>query len=99
MKQQEKNIYEFGPYRIDKVERLLRREKQVIPLPPKAIETLLVLVENAGRVVEEGSLAQNISLLRKVLRGGPKPPYIETIPKRGYRFAALVNQVHEQAES
>lgn len=74
--------YEFGPYRIDESERLLRRGTELISLPPKAAETLLVLVINAGRMVEkselmqavwpdtfveEGALTRNISLLRKAL--------------------------------
>ncbi|MEQ1948211.1 MAG: tetratricopeptide repeat protein [Bryobacteraceae bacterium] len=74
--------FEFGPYRIDLTERLLRRGSELIPLPPKAVETLLVLVENTGRMVEkteliqavwpdtfveEGALTRNVSLLRKAL--------------------------------
>jgi TolB-like protein/Tfp pilus assembly protein PilF len=82
----ERKVYEFGPFRIDPSERLLRRGAKVIPLTPKAIETLLVLAESAGRVVEkdelikrvwpetfveEGGLTRNISLLRKVLGESP----------------------------
>src|ERR1700722_8516957 len=108
--------YRFGPYRIDTAERLLRRADELIALPPKVIDTLLVLVSSAGRMVdkgdlmkavwpdtfvEEGALTRNISVLRKALgdttdEGG----YIETIPKRGYRFAAVVRRVAtELAES
>src|SRR5512136_583438 len=102
MKQPEKHLYEFGPFRIEQGERLLRRGTEVIPLAPKAVETLLVLASSGGRVVEkeeliqrvwpdtfveEGGLARNISLLRKVLGEGPEDhQYIETIPRRGYRF-------------
>lgn len=95
--------YRFGPFRIDSGERLLRRDGEMIPLPPKAIDTLLVLLAGSGRMVEkgdlmqtiwpdtfveEGALTRNISLLRKALgdnkgEGG----YIQTVPKRGYRFA------------
>jgi len=98
--------YEFGPYRIDSAERLLRRGDELIPLPPKVALTLLALVENAGRMVdksdlmkivwpdtfvEEGALTRNISLLRKTLGDtGDEPVYIETIPRRGYRFVAPV---------
>ena len=98
--------YEFGPYRIDTGERLLHRGDELIPLAPKVVATLLVLVGNAGRVVdkgdlmkavwpdtfvEEGALTRNISLLRKILGDtGDEPAYIETIPKRGYRFVASV---------
>ena len=74
--------YEFGPYRIDTGERLLHRGNELISLPPKQVDTLLVLVRNAGRMVdksdlmhavwpdtfvEEGALTRNISLLRKTL--------------------------------
>jgi|HubBroStandDraft_1064217.scaffolds.fasta_scaffold00978_13 TolB-like protein/DNA-binding winged helix-turn-helix (wHTH) protein/Tfp pilus assembly protein PilF len=101
--------YEFGPYRIDTGERLLRRAGELIPLPPKLADTLLVLVRNAGRMVdkndlmkavwpdtfvEEGALTRNISLLRKALGdAGDETAYIETIPKRGYRFVAPVSVV------
>jgi TolB-like protein len=107
--QKRKHIYRFGPFSIDRDERLLRRDAEVIPLAPKAIETLLALTGSGGRVlekaeligavwpdsfVEEGSLARNISLLRKSLGeddadGGG---YIETIPRRGYRFVVPVSE-------
>jgi len=97
--------YTFGPYRIDAGERLLHRGEEMISLPPKALDTLLVLLESAGRMVdksdlmkaiwpdtfvEEGALARNVSLLRKALEDTDEPRYIETIPKRGYRFIAPV---------
>jgi len=98
--------YQFGPYRIDAGERLLHRGQELISLPPKALDTLLVLLDSAGRMVdkgdlmkaiwpdtfvEEGALTRNISLLRKALDdAGDEPRYIETIPKRGYRFIAPV---------
>jgi DNA-binding winged helix-turn-helix (wHTH) protein/TolB-like protein/Tfp pilus assembly protein PilF len=101
--------YEFGPYQIDTGERLLRRGEELIPLPPKVVSTLLVLVRNAGRMVdksdlmkavwpdtfvEEGALTRNISLLRKTLGDtGDEAAYIETIPRRGYRFVAPVRLV------
>jgi Tol biopolymer transport system component/DNA-binding winged helix-turn-helix (wHTH) protein len=84
-------------------QRVLLRDGQIAPLTPKAFDTLVVLVQNNGHVlekeellkavwpdtfVEEATLAQNIFTLRKVL--GKEPPYIETIPKRGYRFTANV---------
>jgi len=108
MKQHGSNFYEFGPFRIDRAERLLRSGSDVIPLPPKAVETLLFLLGSSGHVVEkedlikhiwpdtfveEGTLTQNISLLRKVLRQNPRTQYIETISKRGYRFIAPVNEI------
>src|ERR1035441_2274352 len=98
--------YEFGQYRIDTGERLLRRGDELISLPPKASDTLLVLVRSAGRMVdkgdlmkavwpdtfvEEGALTRNISLIRKTLGDmGDEAAYIETIPRRGYRFVAPV---------
>ena len=98
------HFYEFGPFRLDPARRLLFRQDQVIPLTPKVLHTLLVLVENSGRVVskdelmkavwpdtfvEEGNLTQNISMLRKVLGENPgEHIYIETVPKQGYRFIA-----------
>jgi DNA-binding winged helix-turn-helix (wHTH) protein/TolB-like protein len=102
----ESRAYQFGPFRIETQQRLLFRGDATIPISPKAADTLLALVSNAGRVVEkdelirliwpdsfveEGGLARNISLLRKALDdNGPTPLYIETIPKRGYRFIATV---------
>jgi Tol biopolymer transport system component/DNA-binding winged helix-turn-helix (wHTH) protein len=96
-----KLIYEFGPYSLDTAERVLRRRGQIVPLAPKALETLLVLIERSGNVVsraelmervwpgtfvEEQNLTFNISVLRKTLGEEDGAPYIETVPKRGYRF-------------
>jgi serine/threonine protein kinase/DNA-binding winged helix-turn-helix (wHTH) protein/class 3 adenylate cyclase len=107
MPQTVSDIFEFGPFHLDPVEHLLLREGNAVALTPKAFETLCVLVENAGHVlskeelmnrvwpdtfVEETNLAQNISTLRKALgerEGGRQ--YIETVPKRGYRFVAPVS--------
>ena len=106
-----KHLYGFDSYRLDDVERVLLRDGQPITLPPKDLETLLVLVERAGHIVEkegllekvwpgvfveEGNLARHIFNLRQVLgdtADGRK--YIETIPRRGYRFVAAV---HEDGE-
>ncbi|HKE03605.1 MAG TPA: winged helix-turn-helix domain-containing protein [Blastocatellia bacterium] len=106
MHKQNKQLYEFGPFRLDTDERLLMRDGRVAPLPPKVFDTLVVLVENSGRVVskdelmeslwpdtfvEESNLTQNISQLRRALGdGAAEAQYIETIPKRGYRFVANV---------
>ena len=95
-------VHHFGPFRYDPDQRLLFREGELIPLAPKAIDTLHALLERRGQVidkselmkliwpdcvVEEIGLARNISLLRKAL-GDDGEAYIETVPKRGYRFAA-----------
>jgi serine/threonine protein kinase/Tol biopolymer transport system component len=103
-----KQFYAFGPFRLDSEKRVLVRDGRPIPLAPKGAEILLVLVENAGHlvdkdnlikrvwpdaIVEEGNLNKNVSVLRKVLGewdGGRE--YIETVPKRGYRFVAPVNE-------
>lgn len=97
--------YTFGAFRLDPVEKVLFRGTDPAPLTPKAVETLLVLVERHGRVVtkeellrlvwpdtfvEENNLAQNISALRRILGETGGPQIIETVPKRGYRFVAPV---------
>src|ERR1700682_3924733 len=99
-------VLKFGPYWIDREQRLLTTESGVIPLAPKVFDTLLVLVDSGGRLlekenlltkvwpdafVEEGSLARNISTLRQALGENPHDQkYIVTVPKRGYRFVAKV---------
>ena len=108
------HFYAFGPFRLDSEERVLVRDGIPVPLAPKAAETLLVLVENAGHLVnkgdlmrriwpdafvEEANLPKNILALRKVLgRWDGGREYIETVPKRGYRFVAPVEEVtHAEA--
>jgi DNA-binding winged helix-turn-helix (wHTH) protein/TolB-like protein/Tfp pilus assembly protein PilF len=109
----DKQDFEFGPYHIHAAEKVLYRDAEVIPLPPKVVDTLVVLVINAGRMVEkgdlmkavwpdtfveEGALARNISLLRKTLGDqSEEAVYIETIPRRGYRFVAPVRIVDRRA--
>src|ERR1035438_7120156 len=104
----EPQTYAFGPSRLGPAEAILRRGNQVLPLPPKAFETLLLLVRNPGHLmrkevlmtalwpdsfVEEVSLASKISLLRKVLaEAGAAGDYIQTVPKMGYRFLAPVTR-------
>ncbi len=95
-------VFAFGPFHYDAEQRLLFRQGEVVPLVPKAIDTLHVLLERRGRVVEKAELmklvwpdttvedvglARNISLLRKAL-DDESGQYIETIPRRGYRFVA-----------
>jgi DNA-binding winged helix-turn-helix (wHTH) protein/TolB-like protein len=104
--QEPRNLYEFGPYLLDPSERKLCRGNEIVVLPPKAFETLVLMVRNSGHLmdkdelirrlwpdsfVEEGSLSNNIFLLRKAL--GEDPQYIETVPKRGYRFVGAVRCV------
>jgi Tol biopolymer transport system component/DNA-binding winged helix-turn-helix (wHTH) protein len=109
MNQQPDHIYEFGPFRLNAAEHLLLRDGEAVPLTPKAFDLLLALVERHGHLlekdellktvwpdtfVEESNLASNISLLRKALSDGENGErYIETAPKRGYRFVASVKEV------
>jgi len=101
--QETRHLYEFGPYRLDPTERKLLRNNQIVELPPKAFDTLVLMVRNSGHLmekdelirtlwpdsfVEEGSLSNSIFLLRKAL--GEDPQYIETVPRRGYRFVGAV---------
>jgi DNA-binding winged helix-turn-helix (wHTH) protein/Tol biopolymer transport system component len=98
--------YRFGPFRLDPLKRRLWRGDELVSLTPKAVDILLVLVARAGQVVEkddvlkevwpgtfveEATLAQNISILRKALgETSDNPRYIATSPRRGYRFIETV---------
>jgi DNA-binding winged helix-turn-helix (wHTH) protein/tetratricopeptide (TPR) repeat protein len=111
MQKQAKHYFDFGDFRIDVEERTLRRQDNPVALTPKAFDTLLVLVENSGRVLEkeelfnrvwpdtfvgEVTLARNISTLRQALADpSQQRRYIETVPRRGYRFIAEVREVRE----
>ena len=108
MGQQESHSYEFGRFRLKTAERVLLREGEPVPLTPKVFDILITLVEKGGEVVgkddlmkrvwpstfvEEGNLTQNVSLLRKALgesAGGVQ--FIETVPRRGYRFVGKVSE-------
>ena len=103
------SFYEYGPFRLEPDEHRLTREGTPVSLPPKAFDLLVFLVQNQGSLVtkdqimqavwpesfvEESNLTVSISLLRKVL--GEKAAdlqYIETVPKKGYRFIASVKEV------
>ena len=109
MSRQANQLYEFGPFRIDIAERHLMREGNTVPLTPKAFDILMVLVENQGHLlekedlmhrlwpetfVEETNLSNNISVLRKALGDDAgEHRYIETVPRRGYRFVAAVEDL------
>jgi len=104
----ESKVYEFDEFRLDaKNHRLFRRaSNELVPLTPKAVELLLVLIENKGRIltkddlleriwgdsiVEESNLSQTIFVLRKALGENTKEPrFILTVPNRGYQFIASV---------
>ena len=115
MVKQEKQLYEFGSFRLDVRERLLLRDGQPLHLAPKAFDLLLTLVRKSGQTVEkdelmkevwpdsfveEANLTVHISALRRALGGrreGNGNGYIETVPKRGYRFNANVRMVREES--
>jgi Tol biopolymer transport system component/DNA-binding winged helix-turn-helix (wHTH) protein len=100
--------YQFGPFRLDVREQRLLRDGRTIRLTPKVFAILHVLVDNGGHLVEkddllkqvwpdsfveEGALNRAVSVLRKALDDNPAgQKYIETIPKRGYRFVAPVTR-------
>jgi eukaryotic-like serine/threonine-protein kinase len=104
-----RQLYEFGPFRVDPVKELLRREDETVPIAPKAFQVLLVLIRHNKQVVtkddllktvwpdtfvEEANLSRNIFLLRKALGESPQDHhYIVTVPGRGYRFAEDVQLV------
>ena len=101
--------YRFGEFIVDTDQKVLLRQDKELPLTPKLFETLLILVENSGRIVqkeqfmerlwphtfvEEANLTSNIQQLRKSLGDNARQPhYIETVTKRGYRFIADVQRV------
>jgi len=109
MSKEPKRFYEFDSFRLDPEEKVLFRDGQLLPLSPKLFDTLLVLVEGSGHIVEkealikrvwpdtfveENNLAHNISVLRRALGGGSNGErYIETVPRRGYRFKATVTEL------
>ena len=109
-----KGLFEFGPFRLEASERRLWRDgTELVQLPPKVFDLLVLLVENRGRLldktfllealwpgtfVEEANLSVNVSLLRKALGDGAGGTYIETVPKRGYRFVANVTAVTDPVE-
>jgi DNA-binding winged helix-turn-helix (wHTH) protein len=100
------SVYEFDRFRLEIAEQRLLRDGVPVPLPPKEFETLRLLVEQSGRLVSkqllldrvwagtfvgDDTIAQRISVLRKALgEGTSKSNFIETVPKRGYRFVAQV---------
>jgi DNA-binding winged helix-turn-helix (wHTH) protein/tetratricopeptide (TPR) repeat protein len=107
------DVYEFGPFKLDAASGSLYRSGEFVALGPKAFETLLVLIQEAGRVVtkeqllervwpdsfvEEGSITNNISTLRKILNPHFDVDPITTVARRGYRFSAAVRLLSVGAE-
>ena len=111
MTQKTRHFYEFGPFSLDPDDCLLMLDGKPVPLAPKAFEALVTLVESAGHLVdkddlmrrlwpdtfvEEGNVAKHVSLLRRVLSEATNGrEFIETIPKRGYRFVGDVREVSD----
>ena len=108
MEEPHQYLYEFGPFRLDTRERVLLRDGRPVPLKPKVYETLLALISQSGHVVdkedlmravwpdvvvEENNLTGNIFALRRMFA---EYQYIETVPRRGYRFTADVKLVKIQ---
>jgi len=107
-----RQLYEFGPFRLDPDKELLLREDETVPIAPKAFQILLVLIRHNKQVVtkddlmkaiwpdtfvEEANLSRNIFLLRKALGESPQDHrYIVTVPGRGYRLAEDVQLVPER---
>lgn len=101
--------YNFGPYQLDLRERMLTRDGETIALAPKVTDILIILLTNAGQLVEkdqllkqvwpdtfveEANLSQNIFTLRKALGDDhAEPKYIETVMRRGYRFIGAVKAI------
>src|SRR5271165_4562623 len=99
------NLYEFDEFRLDAQSRVLRRGGTAVPLTPKAFDVLLLLIQNAGRIVtkdelmkavwpdsfvEESNLTQTIFMVRKALDETADRRYILTVQGQGYRFLVPV---------
>ena len=109
MSKQKSSLYDFDGFRLDPAEKVLWKDGEVVSLTPKAFDTLVILVEKSGHLVEkeelisqlwpdcfveENSLSQNVYLIRKALREESRGlRYIETVPRRGYRFIATVKEI------
>ena len=108
-------FYEFDALRIDTALSRLARAGEPVPLPPKAFDLLILLARNTDRVmtkselmealwpgtfVDEANLTQHVYTLRKALGDQPNgQPFIETVPRRGYRLATAVREVVEAAST
>jgi TolB-like protein/DNA-binding winged helix-turn-helix (wHTH) protein/Tfp pilus assembly protein PilF len=107
-----RRFYEFGLFRLDPIRRRLSCDGKFVPLYPKAVEALIILVEHCGKIlerealmnalwphmiVEESNLTVAISHLRKALNGNSDAAeFIQTIPRVGYRFVADVREIVEE---
>jgi DNA-binding winged helix-turn-helix (wHTH) protein/TolB-like protein/Tfp pilus assembly protein PilF len=107
-------FYEFHPFLLDTIQHLLLKEGRPVALTPKTYDTLLLLVQNRGRMlskeelmktlwpdsfVEESNLTQQVSMIRRALGDSPGDPrFIVTVPGRGYRFSAEVRSWEDEKE-
>src|SRR5215510_14368076 len=110
----EHKVYEFDDFRIDVAHLMLYHRGAEIPLVPKAVETLLALIERRGKivskdelleavwpdaVVEESNLFVYLSVLRKTLGTlADGRPYVETLRRRGYRFNGDVHLARNEVK-
>jgi len=115
MSEEKERFYEFGNFRVDANERILFLDGEPLRLPPKTFDLLLAIVTNADRIiekeqlmrevwadafVEDANLTVHISALRKILdNGNGGARYIETVPKRGYRFTADVRETRKDKQT
>ena len=115
MSRQEKRLYAFAEFIFDPSERTLRHNADQIQLSPKVSETLLALVQEAGRTMSheelikrvwadtfasKNNLDQNIFQLRKLLGdSSSEPRYIKTVPRLGYQFLSTVRELTAQQPS
>ena len=114
MRKNSENCYEFGEFRLDADEKILWRRDSIADITPKALEVLLVLVKNAGRIVEkeeifrqvwagsfveEANLSHHVFRLRKILGETEDHKFIETVPRRGYCFVADVRETQPVQDS
>jgi len=106
--------YEFHPFLLDTIQHVLLKEGRPVTLTPKTYDTLLLLVQNSGRMlskeelmkslwpdsfVEESNLTQQVSMIRRALGDSPGDPhFIVTVPGRGYRFSAEVKSWEDEKE-
>src|ERR1700728_2639424 len=113
-RQDSPSAYEFGPFVLDTLQHALLKDGKPVPLTPKTYDSLLVLVQNSGRMlskeelmrilwpdsfVEESTLTQQVSMIRRVLGDSASDPrYIVTVPGRGYRFIPEVLRCEDNQE-
>ena len=106
LKGNDSKVYEFSGFRLEEAQHRLLYRGEPVPLKPKILDLLLFLIKSRGRliakddlmrevwrdtIVEENNITVSMSMLRKILGENKlKPQFIETVPRRGYRFVAEV---------